>query len=204
MLISDKYPPANAHTRTTLLALPDFILSCFARFRSLMARTMLLANRTQPRKKRKGRRETDKANGQFRPQIVPIKYQRASLPPFSASVSSTPPPPPGTPPQQQPNPSRKQTVAVLSRILFGSLDVDSYDVGPAAEAEDDGGAGDDATHGRRRRRGRRRTGLRQRHRTATASTPSFLLTPLEGNIHAFRAPTPCAVFDVLVSEEIHS
>eukprot|EP00903_Cladosiphon_okamuranus_P015133 g13994.t2 len=99
-------------------------------------------------------------------------------------------------------------MAVLSRVLFGSLGIDSYDidVGMNEPGDTDGTRGgpigqDRPVRRRQRRREEtraRRAGWRQQHRVATASTPSFLLTPSEGNVHAFKAPAACAVFDVLI------
>lgn len=46
--------------------------------------------------------------------------------------------------------------------------------------------------------GLRRGAASRQARAVDAATPSFLLTPSAGNVHAFRAPVACAVFDVLV------
>ncbi|CAM9687396.1 unnamed protein product [Scytosiphon promiscuus] len=117
-------------------------------------------------------------------------------------------------------------MAVMSRILFGSLEVDAYDMEPqqqqqegqdlqpdqVAELEEVAAVDDvargavDAEGGTFRSARRERPhgaemgafGEQQQRRTVTASTRSFLLTPSEGNVHAFRAPAACAVFDVLI------
>ncbi|CAM9752503.1 unnamed protein product [Pylaiella littoralis] len=143
-------------------------------------------------------------------------------------------------------------MAVLSKILFGSLEVESYDNVDAAGVEgqeeqeeekeeedyDDqrisrkkkatapaaavaaaaataviteaGAVADNSDAERVPRRTkddaqrRRRDGAvvvrqqRQRAAAVTAESRSFLLTPSEGNVHAFKAPAACAVFDVLI------
>ncbi|CAM9917132.1 unnamed protein product [Ectocarpus sp. 6 AP-2014] len=99
-------------------------------------------------------------------------------------------------------------MAVLSRILFGTLDVASYDMeeeeeGEAEEEEGSRREGGTFADAELRRKEAQRVVFAQRRQQqeggrVTAATPSFLLTPSEGNVHSFRAPTACAVFDVLI------
>ncbi|CAN0084697.1 unnamed protein product [Ectocarpus sp. 12 AP-2014] len=99
-------------------------------------------------------------------------------------------------------------MAVLSRILFGTLDVTSYDIEDEEEdeAEEEQGSkreGGTVAGAKLRRKEAQRAVFAQRRQQqeggrVTAATPSFLLTPSEGNVHSFRAPAACAVFDVLI------
>ncbi|CAN0544695.1 unnamed protein product, partial [Ectocarpus sp. 12 AP-2014] len=98
-------------------------------------------------------------------------------------------------------------MAVLSRILFGTLDVTSYDMEEEEEDEEEEeqgsrGEGGTVADAKLRRKEAQRAVFAQRRQQqegdrVTAATPSFLLTPSEGNAHSFRAPAACAVFDVL-------
>lgn len=108
-------------------------------------------------------------------------------------------------------------MTVLSKILFGGLHVESYDlVTPRAS----GGDGGDAFEYEEERTGgilslarsaaarawttlaggsgRRHEAVSIPPREVKAATPSFMLTPSKGNVHAFKASVTCAVFDVLV------
>ncbi|CAM9788902.1 unnamed protein product [Ectocarpus sp. 4 AP-2014] len=97
-------------------------------------------------------------------------------------------------------------MAVLSTILFGTLDVTSYDTEEEEGEEEEQGSrqegGTVADAELRRKEAQRVVFAQQRQQQeggrVTAATPSFLLTPSEGNVHSFRAPTACAVFDVLI------
>lgn len=131
---------------------------------------------------------------------------------------------------------KKCQVAVLSKILFGSLEVDSYDNvdTTAVEGEGEGGEGDQQSNRKKNAAAATTNGVvaeagadasgkknaeritssreggaqqrdgavvfREQKRTAavTAESRAFLLTPWKGNLHAFKAPVACAVFDVLV------
>lgn len=102
-------------------------------------------------------------------------------------------------------------MTVLSKILFGGLHVESYDLvpsrGDAFEGEEDrtGGVFSLARSAAARAwtilaggNGRRHESTSIPPREVKAATPSFMLTPFRGNVHSFKAPVTCAVFDVLV------
>lgn len=82
-------------------------------------------------------------------------------------------------------------MVVLSKILFGNLEVESYDI-PEGQ---DRGHSTSASDGRF---GVRLEAVSAGHYTVDRDTPSWMLTPSKGNVHAFRAARTCAVFDVLV------
>lgn len=84
-------------------------------------------------------------------------------------------------------------MVVLSRILFGSLEVESYDVIAGQDNSRSSSSADNDWPGVRLE------ALSAGYQTVDSETPSWILTPSKGNVHAFRAPRACAVFDVLVS-----
>lgn len=127
------------------------------------------------------------SGGRFLPAVaVVVVPWSASFSTFGATMPLSP-----LPLSPLPLPPCRVLVAVLSRILFGSLEVESYDVVAGRQAPTS------ATENVPR------TPLEAvpiRRAVVDRDTPSWLLTPSHGNVHAFRAPVACAVFDVLVSE----
>ena len=100
-----------------------------------------------------------------------------------------------------------RVVAVLTKILFGSLHVESYDL--VGRSGDEAGEKEPTTLSRTTSAeagartasggsGRRHEAVSSPPRSVGAETPSFLLTPSKGNVHAFKAPVTCAVLDILV------
>jgi hypothetical protein len=71
-------------------------------------------------------------------------------------------------------------MTVLSRLLYGELHVRALDWAPGAAGGAAGGAA-----------------LVAGERVSVGPAPAALLHPVEGNVHAFTARTPCAVLDVL-------
>ncbi|CAM9308343.1 unnamed protein product [Ascophyllum nodosum] len=98
-------------------------------------------------------------------------------------------------------------MAVLTKILFGSLHVESYDL--VGRSGDEAGEKEPTTLSRTTSAeagartasggsGRRHEAVSSPPRSVGAETPSFLLTPSKGNVHAFKAPVTCAVLDILI------
>jgi cysteamine dioxygenase len=85
-------------------------------------------------------------------------------------------------------------MTVLSKLLFGMLQVTSYDTGELIE----GGAGSTRRSLSNRRQPVRMRCSQPREHTVSAPAPTLRLDPVRGNVHEFVALSDVAILDVLM------